>query len=197
MTDKPLSSELRSQFVTLDANEPEQQVQPSVPHRTNWAANGKGIPASTFSYPQIDVMTDITPEIILQLPILPIEQVNFLPNKTGLYFVCASKTEPKVIYVGRSSNLHQTWQFPIHKVSKKPLVGKKTTNSKVRYYRRMEMDTLLDLGVDVFIRWILLPPTNELSLWQAHANKVLSPFFLGREIEGETTIDWGGLPVSR
>ena len=142
------------------------------------------------------MISDITPEIILQLPILPIEQVNFLPNKAGLYFVCASETEPKVIYVGRSSNLHQAWQFPTHKVSKKPLVGSKT-NSKFRYYRQMEMDTLTNLGLDVFIRWMLLSPTNEASLWQAHANKVLSPFFLGREIEGETTLDWGGLPLAR
>jgi hypothetical protein len=192
MTDKPLSSDLRSQFVTLDANEPEQQVQPSVPHRTNWAANGKGIPASTFSYPEIDAMTDITPEIILQLPILPIQQVNFLPNKAGLYFVCASKTEPKVIYVGRSSNLHQAWQFPIHKVSKKPLVGKKTTNSQVRYYRRMEMDTLLDLGVDVFIRWLVLDGMTEkmLSVWQMYANQRLEPFFLAEEVGNETTFCW-------
>jgi len=192
MTDKPLSSDLRSQFVTLDANEPEQQVQPSVPHRTNWATNGNGITASTFSYPQISVMTDITPEIVLQLPILPIEQVNFLPNKTGLYFVCASETEPKVIYVGRSSNLHQTWQFPIHKVSKKPLVGKKTTNSQVRYYRRMEMDTLLDLGVDVFIRWLVLDGMTEkmLSVWQMYANQQLEPFFLAEELGNETTLCW-------
>lgn len=71
------------------------------------------------------------------------------------------------------------------------------------------MTTLTNLGIDLYIRWLLLPPTNETSmwqedtdnsqlfLWQAHANKVLSPFFLGREIEGETTIDWGGLPASK
>ena len=183
---------MRSQFVTLDANEPEQQVQPSVLHRTNWAANGNGITASTFSYPQIDVMTDITPEIVLQLPMLPIEQVNFLPNKAGLYFVCASETEPKVIYVGRSSNLYQTWQFPIHKVSKKPLVGRKTTNSKVRYYRRMEMDTLTNLGLDVLIRWLVLDGMTEkmLSVWQMYANQRLEPFFLAEEFGNETTLCW-------
>jgi hypothetical protein len=71
------------------------------------------------------------------------------------------------------------------------------------------MTTLNNLGLDLYIRWLLLPATNETSMWQedtdnsqlslcqAHANKVLSPFFLGKEIEGETTIDWGGLPVSR
>ncbi|MEG4320517.1 MULTISPECIES: hypothetical protein [unclassified Microcoleus] len=67
---------------------------------------------------------------------------------------------------------------------------------------------MTNLGLDLYIRWILLPGGNEpsvwqedidssqLSLWQAHANKVLSPFFLGREIGDEITLDWD-LPMPR
>jgi len=156
------------------------------------APSGDEIAASAFSYPQIDVMTDITPEIILQLPILPIDQVNFLPEQAGLYFVCASETEPKVIYVGRSSNLYQTWQFPADRVSKKPIVGRKTTIPEVSYYRRMEMNTLTNLGLDVFIRWLVLDDTTEkmLSVWQMYANQRIEPFFLAEEVGNERTLCW-------
>jgi len=154
-----------------------------------------------YAKAQINVVTDITPESILQLPILPLSSPQFLPAERGLFFVMASKTEPKVIYVGKSKNLKASWE-PVYKnisISRCPIAG----------HRRREMTTLTNLELDLYIRWILLPATNESSMWQedtdntqlslcqAHANKVLSPFFLGREIEDETTLDWGGLPASR
>lgn len=147
---------------------------------------------------QIKVATDITPQSILQLPILPVYSLNLLPAERGLFFVMASKTEPKVIYVGKSQNLKASWEI-VYGGSKCPIAG----------HRLREMTTLTNLGLDLYIRWLLLPATNETSVWQedtdnsqlslyqTHANKVLSPFFLGREIEGETTIDWGGLAVSK
>jgi len=146
---------------------------------------------------QINVVTDITPESILQLPILPLSSPQLLPVLRGLFFVMANKTEPKVIYVGKSQNLKASWE-PVYTRSRCPIAG----------YRRREVTTLTNLGLDLYIRWILLPATNEpsvwqkdtdnntLLLWQAHANKVLSPFFLGREIEDETTLDWD-LPPAR
>jgi len=147
---------------------------------------------------QIKMVTDITPQSILQLPILPLSSLNILPAERGLFFVMASKTESKVIYVGKSQNLKVSWET-VYRSSKCPIAG----------HRLREMTTLTNLGLDLYIRWLLLPATNESSIWQedtdnsqlslyqAHANKVLSPFFLGREIEDETTLDWGGLPVSK
>lgn len=69
---------------------------------------------SNFS---VNVMTDITPEIILQLPILPINQGNFLPNKVGLYFVCASTTEAQVIYLGKTQQLRERWKHKTHRTN--------------------------------------------------------------------------------
>ena len=137
---------------------------------------------------QINMVTDITPPSILQLPILPISSLQMLPAARSLFFVMASKTEPKVIYVGKSQNLKVSWE-PVYTRHRSPIAG----------YRKREMTTLTNLGLDLYIRWILLPGGNEPSVWQedtdssqlslcqAHANKALSPFFLGREIEGETT----------
>ena len=137
---------------------------------------------------QINMVTDITPPSILQLPILPISSLQMLPAARSLFFVMASKTEPKVIYVGKSQNLKVSWE-PVYTRHRSPIAG----------YRKREMTTLTNLGLDLYIRWILLPATNEPSVWQketdhnkiawwqAHAKKVLSPFFLGREIEDETT----------
>lgn len=134
---------------------------------------------------QINVVTDITSKSILLLPILPINSLNFLPAISGLFFVMASAIESKVIYVGKTQNLKNSWQgvYTRHK-------------SPIASHRRREMTVLASLGSDLYIRWIPLPASNEPSLWQAHAIKVLQPFFMGREIEDETTLHWE-VPVAR
>jgi len=56
----------------------------------------------------------------------------------------------------------------------------------------MEMDTLTNLGLDVFIRWLVLDGMTEkmLSVWQMYANQRLEPFFLAEELGNETTLCW-------
>ncbi|MEG4320518.1 MULTISPECIES: hypothetical protein [unclassified Microcoleus] len=71
---------------------------------------------------QINMVTDITPQSILQLPILPLSSLHFLPPSRGLFFVMVSKTEPKVIYVGKSQNLKVSWE-PVYTRSRCPIAG--------------------------------------------------------------------------
>jgi hypothetical protein len=140
---------------------------------------------------QINMATDITPESILQLPMLPLSSPQLLPDSRGLFFVMASEFKSQVIYAGKSQNLKVSWK-PVYSRHKSPIAA----------HRRREATLLANLGFDVYIRWIPLIAAKEssawqkdtdgliLSLWLAHANKVLSPFFLGREIGDETTLDW-------
>lgn len=157
----------------------------------------KTIPMKEYSFDvakaQINTVTDIAPESILELPILPLSYAQKLPKVRALFFVMASETEPKVIYVGKTQDLKASW---------KPIYVNRLRFRSINAYRRREVSILKSLGIDIFIRWIPLPEEKKSSVWQAdvddstfslwldHANRVLQPFFLGKEIEGETTLAW-------
>jgi hypothetical protein len=87
-------------------------------------------------------MFSFTWENISQLPQLPLKYKNFLPTEAGLYFVTMNdETEPRIIYIGRATDLNIRWQ---------------------RHHRQVEMDFLVSMGYLINIRWLALTITPEM-----------------------------------
>ncbi|MEG5031298.1 hypothetical protein QUB36_29680 [Microcoleus sp. AT8-B1] len=87
-------------------------------------------------------MLSFTWENISQLPQLPLKYKNFLPEEAGLYFVTMNDgTEPRIIYIGRATDLNVRWQ---------------------RHHRQLEMDFLASMGYLINIRWLALTTTPEM-----------------------------------
>ena len=209
MTDLPSSSELRSQFVMSAANkfrkrkstttgsesiDPTSVTEPK-PHRKrkpttidpgsrNFGVSCQQIAPIANTTAGINEVTDITPKSVLQLPIVPIAQGNFLPDKAGLYFLCSGMTEGKVIYVGKALRLRERWGYKRHRstlTSEAEKIRSKAVQAERKFLRVLELD--------LYIRWLVLDVDNEaLSIWQDYAIKVLNPFFLTKETEGDTVL---------